>query len=114
MAATPDSWKRLPFGETAPIPYKASFNEAEYEKIAQGLVPQAMEDKWFAYLEGSNLNFHRSWTGQAVYRVAFNAFGECYTVTETVCAVNILLISDAAFHSELLDFLILNLLPWLA
>ncbi|MBY8822231.1 hypothetical protein [Sphingomonas colocasiae] len=110
MAAKPDDWKRLPFGETAPIPYQASFNDAEYQKITQGLLPQAMEDKWFAYFDNSSLYFHRSWTGQAVYLVAFKFSGGCYIVTEAVCAVEILERSDAAYQSELLDFLIQNFL----
>ena len=109
MAATPDDWKRLPFGGTVPIPYQSSFNDAEYQKMAQGLVPQAMEDKWFAYLDGSNLYFHRSWTGQAVYRVTFTLC-ECHTVTEALCALEVLEKSDAVYQSELLDFLIQNLL----
>jgi len=110
MAAAPDDWKRLPFGEKAPIPYQASFNDAEYQKIAQGLLPQAMEDKWFVYLDGSDLCFHRSWTGQAIYRVAFGLSGERHTVTEALCAVEILDKGDATYQSELLDFLIQNLL----
>lgn len=86
------------------------FNDADDQKIAQGLLPQAMEDKWFVYLDGAHLYFHRSWTGQAVYRLAFQRSGECHIVTEALCAVEILEKNDAAHQSELLDFLIHNLL----
>ena len=37
--------------------------------IARGCVPQAMEDKWFIYMEDSHLIFRRSWTGILIYRV---------------------------------------------
>jgi hypothetical protein len=30
---------------------------------AKGLIPRAMEDKWYIYFENDCLYFHRSWTG---------------------------------------------------
>lgn len=110
MTAGPDDWKRLPFGQTAPIPYRASFGDAEFETIARGLIPQAMEDKWFVYLDGPVLCFHRSWTGQAAYRVTFEAADGGHTVTEASCAVELIGREGAAYQAELLDFLIRTLL----
>ena len=110
MVAKPDDWKRLPFGEMVSIPYRATFNDAQYERIARGLIPQAMEDKWFVYLDGSDLCFHRSWTGQAIYRVTLAAADRCHAVAEALCATEMLEKNDANYQSELLGFLIHNLL----
>ncbi|GJD40140.1 hypothetical protein [Methylobacterium bullatum] len=110
MTAEPDDWKRLPFGETASIPYRASFSDADFERIARGLVPKAMEDKWFAYLNGPVLCFHRSWTGQAAYRVTFRRSDGRHIVAEALCAVELMENGEAAYQAELLDFLIRTLL----
>jgi hypothetical protein len=34
-------------------------------------VPEAMEDKWFWYMQGNKLYAHRSWTGICIYIVEF-------------------------------------------
>ena len=46
-----------------------SFSGKEMAALRCGNVPQAMEDKWFWYMEGSTLWAHRSWTGYCIYRV---------------------------------------------
>ncbi len=43
----------------------------EFDKIAHGLVPEGMEDQWFAFMEGSVLYLHHSSTGEPHYKVAF-------------------------------------------
>ena len=48
-----------------------SFSEGEMAALRRGNVPQAMEDKWFWYMEGSTLWAHRSWTGYCIYRIDF-------------------------------------------
>lgn len=40
-------------------------------RIAKGFVPAAMEQKWFAWFDGTVLHLHRSWTGNCIYRVTF-------------------------------------------
>ena len=110
MIATPDEWKCLSFGATAPFPYRARFNAAQFATIAQGLVPEAMEDKWFIYFAGGNLCFHRSWTGEAVYRLALAAEGDGFAVTQALCSVAVLENSTAEYEAELVDFLIHNLM----
>ena len=52
-----------------------SFSEAEMAVLRCGHVPQAMEDKWFWYMEGSTLWAHRSWTGHCIYRIVFKEDG---------------------------------------
>jgi hypothetical protein len=37
--------------------------------IARGFVPVEMEDKWFVFMSGGRLRFHRSWTGVLIYDV---------------------------------------------
>jgi len=45
-----------------------SFSQEQYLKLQEGLIPKAMEDKWFIYFENDSLYFHRSWTGLGIYR----------------------------------------------
>ena len=52
-----------------------SFSEAEMAALRCGHVPQAMEDKWFWYMEGSTLWAHRSWTGHCIYQIDFKEDG---------------------------------------
>lgn len=44
-----------------------SFTSTEMEILRSGNIPQAMEDKWFWYMEGNTLYAHRSWTGYCIY-----------------------------------------------
>jgi len=50
----------------------------EIQRLQRGLVPEEMEDKWFIYWENDTLNFHRSWTGNCIYRVRFVPDGDAY------------------------------------
>ena len=52
-----------------------SFSEGEMNALRCGNVPQAMEDKWFWYMEGDTLWAHRSWTGHCIYRIDFKEDG---------------------------------------
>lgn len=72
MTATRDSWDNQPLPEArARLEVEAAYPRARFERIAAGFVPRAMEQKWFAFLEGDWLQIHRSWTGICVYRVRF-------------------------------------------
>ena len=110
MSARSDSWKREPFGPVEPIPYAATFTPAEFERIGQGLIPEAMEDKWFIYFEEPSLFLHRSWTGQAIYRVDFERDGDGYRVAGAYFAADHPVGSEVAYEASLLSFLISNLL----
>ena len=48
-----------------------SFSDEEMNALRCGHIPQAMEDKWFWYMERSTLWAHRSWTGYWIYRIDF-------------------------------------------
>ncbi len=54
---------------------RRSFREQEMEALRCGNIPQAMEDKWFWFMEGSTLWAHRSWTGYCIYRIDFSEDG---------------------------------------
>lgn len=82
-AATRDDWKNEPMPEArARIPYSRAFDRDEHARVTRGLVPQAMEDKWFVYCDEDWLSFHRSWTGICIYRVKLRAQGEGSAVEE--------------------------------
>jgi hypothetical protein len=112
--ANRQSWRDL-----QPLPSSRSrldlqseFSSAEYERLALGLVPQAMEDKWFIYLEEDVLYFHRSWTGICVYEVRLSKDGDKYSVIEA--QVNRdpdqYTETDQSYDGSLVLFLINNLL----
>ena len=54
--------KRINIAELAPG-VNLAFTEEQYQKLQKGLIPKAMEDKWYIYFENDCLYFHRSWTG---------------------------------------------------
>ncbi len=69
--------------KTAPMPEQhetfvlhRSFSDDEMDALRAGNIPQAMEDKWFWYMEGMTLWAHRSWTGHCIYRIDFKENGD--------------------------------------
>ena len=106
--ATRQSWKTLPPGPMAPVPYIAAFSQQEYARIRRGLIPVEMEDKWFMFWEADSLFLHRSWTGHCVYRVEFQSSGDRFQVARASIS------SDNEHHrrgsdqyeAALVDFLI--------
>ena len=55
--------------ERVRLPWARTFDPAEHARVARGLVPEEMEDKWFVFYEAPSLWLHRSWTGIAIYQV---------------------------------------------
>ena len=107
------SWKREPFKQCVPTPYHAAFDPKQLIRLKAGLIPRAMEDKWFIYYEQPELFFHRSWTGQPVYRLtlAGSADGGA-TVTEALWSKELATAAKdgADYQARLVEFLIANLL----
>ncbi len=67
-----DDWKTKPMPEQSEtFVLKRSFSDEEMGALSCGNIPQAMEDKWFWYMEGSTLWAHRSWTGHCIYQIDF-------------------------------------------
>ena len=74
-------WKTLPMPEThETFTLTRQFTEAEMTALRFGNVPEAMEDKWFWYMEGDTLYAHRSWTGYCIWQIDFGKNG-VHTVT---------------------------------
>ena len=75
-AARRDDWKTEPMPEQhETFVLTRPFSDAEMDALLRGNVPQAMEDKWFWYMERSTLWAHRSWTGYCIYRIDFQENG---------------------------------------
>jgi hypothetical protein len=109
MVATAESWKQEPFAEGVPIPYAASFTEAEFVHLREGRIPEDMDDKWFIYFDEPYLYLHRSWTGKPVYKVAIAQKNESRVVVEALISKEFEK-DDAINDAALLDFPISNLL----
>lgn len=71
--ATRESWKWTPAGELVTVEYEDFFDDTEFHRLELGLIPVSMDDRWFAFMEGNRLYFHRSWTGEHVFSVDFEA-----------------------------------------
>jgi len=110
--ASPESWKRVPFSGGVALPYASAFTCEELKQLQLGIVPREMEDKWFIYFDVPHLFFHRSWTGQPVYRVTLNLQGTRAEVSEALWATDLAEQgkSTRQYEAQLLDFLVSNLL----
>jgi len=81
--ATRDSWKTFAMpAQRSRLAWQRTFTQQEFDRISLGLIPAAMEDKWFIYLEDRVLYFHRSWTGFCIYQLHLEPAGDCWAVTE--------------------------------
>ena len=94
MAASATSWKHEPFAEGIPLPYQAAYDSEQFARLKMGFIPKEMEDKWFVYYDEPHLFFHRSWTGQPVYRLRLIRVPNGAEVTEALWA------KDLADHSS--------------
>jgi len=75
-AARRGDWKTEPMPrQRETFVLNRSFSEEEMEALRRGNIPQAMEDKWFWYMEGPTLWAHRSWTGYCIYQIEFREDG---------------------------------------
>ncbi len=73
-AARREDWKTEPMPEQhETFILDRSFTDNEMDALRRGNIPQAMEDKWFWYMEGSSFGAHRSWTGYCIYKIEFKA-----------------------------------------
>ena len=112
MNAKADSWEREPFVDGVPIPLELSIHKGQIERINRGVIPEAMEDKWFIYFEEPYLYLHRSWTGQPVYRLKFDTIDNGYTVSEALLSSDLAekMKDELDCQGQLACFLVSNLL----
>jgi O-acetyl-ADP-ribose deacetylase (regulator of RNase III) len=81
--ATRTSQPVQPFPEArSRIALVRRFDGEERSRLALGLLPMQMEDKWLIYLDDEWLYFHRSWTGVCVYAVKLRGVGDGAEVVE--------------------------------
>jgi hypothetical protein len=112
MTATRTSWKQTPFVDGVPVPFAAAYSRDEYERLREGVVPGQMEDKWFIFFEEPFLFFHRSWTGQPVYRVRLVESASGYRAEEAAWAGELASGNEdqVPYQAALLNFLVDNFL----
>lgn len=107
------SWKTLePPQLREPLGYERVFDDADAERLRGGLVPEAMEDKWFIYFENGWLYLHRSWTGALIYWIKLDGCPAGVRVVESwvnrdpeQCRE-----TDSSYDRLLLDFLLRGIL----
>ena len=107
--ATRDSSKMAPIpSERAALNFSERYSTQEFERIARGLIPQAMEDKWIIFFEEPWLYFHRSWTGFGIYGVRFEQEATGWSATEAWVSRNADQYSGSniEYETALLKFLI--------
>lgn len=71
-AANRNDWKVFPMTESkAQIPLDLTYENEEFASIAQGLLPESMDDRWVIVVEDGHILFYRSWTGIMIYDCSF-------------------------------------------
>lgn len=80
--ATKNTWGHYPIDSPKRIDIDLHFTEIQFFKLTHGLIPQQMEDKWFIYYENEWLYFHRSWTGNGMYKAKLNKVTDGYSIRE--------------------------------
>ena len=81
--ATSGSWKTNAMPQEKKLfELELVLSAEEFQQVQLGHMPEEMEDKWFIYFEDGWLNLHRSWTGNCIYRLRFERYGDAYRVVE--------------------------------
>jgi hypothetical protein len=112
-AATRQSWPTLhPLPvERARLIVERTFSTHEYTLLARGVIPEHMEDRWFVFLEGTTLFFHRSWSGYCIFEVTLVRQGDEYAIGDVLVNRDTTQYSGSSdsYDRHLLLFLINNL-----
>ena len=81
--ATKDSWKTEPMPEhNVLIPMNVTIPREAMQLVRYGHIPDAMEDHWFMYCDGSTIRYYRSWTGFCIYIAKYVEEGDKCIITE--------------------------------
>jgi hypothetical protein len=88
------------------VPCADAFTAQECEQLRQGLMPEAMEDKWAVRFEEPYLYFHRSWTGELAYRVRLDVDAEGGRIGEAVASSNVQMVDGPEYEAALVSFLL--------
>lgn len=85
QAASKSDWKTEPMpAQRAVLALGLAFSPEDIATIRLGVIPEAMEDKWFIYWSRKRLYFHRSWTGLCIYVVRFTAGRDRWTAVDAL------------------------------
>lgn len=106
-------WKIIPMPERhTSLFVNRHYTPEEMKGIQQGVIPEAMEDKWFIFFEEAVLYCHRSWTGYCIYQARFEQVGDHYRVSRLLvtrdpeqCKM-----ADDAYDVRVFEFLVDRLL----
>ncbi len=110
MNAKRNDGPREKFRKLAKIPYTDEFSPNEMRALSRGLVPKNDTDKWFVYFEKGILSFHRSATGQGVYRVRIKTNKNRSGVVKWARCTKEVMTIDKRYEAAILNFLVSNLL----
>jgi len=80
--AKKSNWKTKEFSKPHTIKVDFRFNERDFALLRFGLLPEVMEDKWFAFFEDGKLAFHSSWTGTKIYEAEVHKRDALYEITK--------------------------------
>jgi hypothetical protein len=85
IRATAVSWQTKPMPEPRKeLLLDGRYTTAEFVQMSMGYMPQDQQDKWFIYLEGEWLSFHRSWTGTCIFQLQLVAIEGGYQATKAI------------------------------
>lgn len=81
--ATKDSWKTEPMSEkNVLVPMNVTIPHEAMQVVKYGHIPEAMEDHWFMYCDGSTIRYYRSWTGICIFVAKYVEEEDKCTITE--------------------------------
>ena len=111
--ATKSNWKTLDTPDRREsLGYEYVFSDSDADRLQLGLIPQAMEGKWFVYFENGWLYLHRSWTGFLVYWLKLDDCAAGVRVVESWVNRDTDQYSetDSEYEQLMLDFLLRGML----
>jgi hypothetical protein len=80
-----EDWQTQPMpAVSAPISVERLYAQDEFDRLIAGVIPEAMEDKWFVFYESPWLYLHRSWTGFCVFQVRFEPVAGGMAIAEAL------------------------------
>ncbi|MCP5097930.1 MAG: hypothetical protein GY943_20475 [Chloroflexi bacterium] len=83
--ATAVSWKNKPMpANHKMLALDGMFSREEFVTISMGVIPQKPTDKWFIYLDGEWLHFHRSQSGSCVFKLHIFPFEDRYHADQVI------------------------------
>jgi ADP-ribosyl-[dinitrogen reductase] hydrolase len=80
--ASKSKWNTIPMTNPKKLDVSISLNIEQLNKLKLGLIPNEMEDKWFAYFHNEYIHFHRSWTGYEIFKAKINTNDKGYQINE--------------------------------